>query len=62
MNYISTRGNKNLGNFFDVLLTGLAPDGGLSLPEKIPQLSLKNLENLKNLIALNYLVAKKLRH
>ena len=49
MNYISTRGNKNLGNFFDVLLTGLAPDGGLSLPEKIPQLSLKDLENLKNL-------------
>ncbi len=37
MNYISTRGQTAPRNFADVLLAGLAPDGGLFLPEAWPQ-------------------------
>ncbi|MBP6485630.1 MAG: hypothetical protein KA262_05590, partial [Moraxella sp.] len=33
MNYISTRGKTAPMQFSDVLLMGLAPDGGLMLPE-----------------------------
>jgi len=34
--YISTRGQAPALNFEDVLLTGLAPDGGLYVPESLP--------------------------
>ncbi|MBT5756396.1 MAG: threonine synthase, partial [Acidimicrobiaceae bacterium] len=37
MKYISTRGAAPALNFGDVLLTGLANDGGLYLPESWPQ-------------------------
>jgi len=37
--YISTRGRVPAQNFEDVVLTGLAPDGGLFVPETIPQFS-----------------------
>jgi len=37
--YISTRGKAPALNFEDVLLTGLAPDGGLYVPETLPQFS-----------------------
>jgi threonine synthase len=37
--YISTRGNSPALNFEEVLLTGLAPDGGLYVPEALPQYS-----------------------
>ncbi len=47
MNYVSTRGKKNLGQFCDVLLTGLAPDGGLAMPEMIPQIDKTTLEMWK---------------
>ena len=38
MNYISTRGKTTPMQFSDVLLMGLAPDGGLMLPEEYPQI------------------------
>ncbi len=37
MNYISTRGDLTPKCFCDILLEGLAPDGGLYLPEFYPQ-------------------------
>ncbi|MCL6415848.1 threonine synthase [Aestuariirhabdus sp. Z084] len=37
MKYISTRGQAPALNFEDVLLTGLAPDGGLYVPETLPR-------------------------
>lgn len=39
MKYISTRGKAPALNFEDVLLTGLAPDGGLYVPETLPEFS-----------------------
>lgn len=43
MQYISTRGAAPRTGFDDVLLTGLAPDGGLYLPEAWPRLSPETL-------------------
>mgnify|MGYP000146649020 FL=1 len=37
MKYISTRGSAPALSFEDVLLTGLAPDGGLYVPETLPR-------------------------
>jgi len=37
MNYLSTRGDQSPKHFCDILLEGLAPDGGLYLPERYPQ-------------------------
>lgn len=39
MKYISTRGRAPALNFEQVLLTGLAPDGGLYVPETLPKYS-----------------------
>ena len=39
MKYVSTRGAAPVLGFGDVLLTGLASDGGLYVPEEWPQLS-----------------------
>jgi len=39
MKYISTRGKSPELNFSDVLLSGLAPDGGLYLPKNYPSIS-----------------------
>src|SRR5690606_21714339 len=39
MKYISTRGRSPACNFEQVLLTGLAPDGGLYVPETLPVFS-----------------------
>ena len=38
MQYVSTRGSSPALNFEDTMLTGLAPDGGLYMPESIPVL------------------------
>ncbi|WP_372747242.1 threonine synthase [Litorivivens sp.] len=43
MKYISTRGKAPALNFEDVLLTGLAPDGGLYVPEKLPTYSAEQI-------------------
>jgi threonine synthase len=37
MRYLSTRGHPERKSFCDILLEGLAPDGGLYLPEHYPQ-------------------------
>jgi threonine synthase len=39
MRYISTRGNAPVLNFEDTMLTGLARDGGLYVPEAVPTLT-----------------------
>jgi threonine synthase len=39
MKYLSTRGNPERKRFCEILLEGLAPDGGLYLPESYPQVS-----------------------
>ena len=39
MMYVSTRGTAPKINFSETLLTGLASDGGLYLPEQYPKLS-----------------------
>jgi threonine synthase len=47
MKYISTRDmNKSVYSFTDVLMRGLADDGGLFVPECYPKLSLSQLESL----------------
>ena len=44
MKYISTRGNSPTKNFTEILLGGLAPDGGLYLPEAYPQVTRAELD------------------
>lgn len=39
MEYVSTRGEAPIAGFLDVLLNGLAPDGGLYVPRQWPRLS-----------------------
>jgi threonine synthase len=39
MRYVSTRGDATRRHFCEILLEGLAPDGGLYLPESYPQVS-----------------------
>jgi threonine synthase len=39
MQYISTRGHTERKRFCEILLEGLAPDGGLYLPESYPQIN-----------------------
>ncbi len=39
MRYVSTRGHASGQHFCDILLEGLAPDGGLYLPESYPQVN-----------------------
>ena len=49
MKYISTRGNSPALSFSDILLGGLAPDGGLYLPETYPQVSKATLAQWRKL-------------
>jgi threonine synthase len=44
MNYLSTRGDKTPKHFCDILLEGLAPDGGLYLPDHYPLVDDATLE------------------
>ena len=46
LRYLSTRGAASALGFDDVLLTGLARDGGLFLPETWPSLDLNSLIGL----------------
>jgi threonine synthase len=41
--YVSTRGNSAPSRFSGILLEGLAPDGGLYLPEQLPKLDIGRL-------------------
>lgn len=49
MKYISTRGKSPALSFNDVLLGGLAPDGGLYMPEVYPQFSDADLTIMRNM-------------
>jgi threonine synthase len=49
MKYISTRGKAEKATFEEVLLQGLAPDGGLYLPETLPSFSREQIKNWKGL-------------
>ncbi|GFE92681.1 threonine synthase [Acetobacter persici] len=49
MRYISTRGKAPALSFSDVLLTGLAEDGGLYLPETWPSFSLSEWQAMRGL-------------
>ncbi|MVW71084.1 threonine synthase [Bordetella sp. 15P40C-2] len=49
MKYISTRGGMAPQAFTDILLEGLAPDGGLAVPETLPQVSAETLETWRGL-------------
>ncbi|MBJ7556283.1 threonine synthase [Marinomonas spartinae] len=49
MKYISTRGKAPALSFSDVLLAGLANDGGLYVPETLPQYSKEEIASWANL-------------
>ena len=49
MKYISTRGRTPAQSFEEVLLTGLAPDGGLFVPESVPKVDRETMLSWKNL-------------
>ena len=49
MHYLSTRGDKTPRKFCDILLEGLAPDGGLYLPEHYPQVTSAMLDSWRHL-------------
>jgi threonine synthase len=49
MRYVSTRGGAKPQAFTEILLEGLAPDGGLFLPEKLPRLSPPELAAMRGM-------------
>ena len=49
MLYLSTRGHPDRKHFCDILLEGLAPDGGLYLPEHYPQIDAARLGELRSI-------------
>ena len=49
MNYISTRGDATKKKFTEILLGGLAPDGGLYLPKQYPQITREELDAWRKL-------------
>jgi threonine synthase len=49
MKYISTRGDQTERGFSDILLEGLAPDGGLYLPKTYPKVDAATLSRWRGL-------------
>ena len=49
MRYQSTRGNSPQQSFLEILLGGLAPDGGLYLPTQYPQVTNAQLDSWRDL-------------
>ncbi len=49
MKYLSTRGDKTERAFCEILLEGLAPDGGLYLPQSYPQVDVQTLARWRGL-------------
>lgn len=49
MQFISTRGGMRPSSFTGVLVSGLAPDGGLTVPAVLPSLGPRELETLRTL-------------
>lgn len=59
MKYYSTRDKSRAWSFRDVIIQGLAPDGGLFLPESIDTLDIRSLRN-KTFEEMSFIVAKQL--
>jgi len=51
MQYLSTRGHPERKRFCEILLEGLAPDGGLYLPDHYPQVTPDALTRLRHVYA-----------
>src|SRR5690554_7748646 len=49
MKYQSTRGGMTPQPFSDILLEGLAPDGGLAVPVSLPTIDAQTLESWRSL-------------
>ena len=49
MKYVSTRGHSTEQSFTDILLEGLAPDGGLMVPEQWPRIMRPKLDAMRDL-------------
>ncbi len=49
MNYLSTRGDATPRKFCEILLEGLAPDGGLYLPAYYPKINVEALAKLREI-------------
>mgnify|MGYP001451325718 CR=1 FL=1 len=49
MKYISTRSQSKALSFTDTLLEGLAPDGGLYIPESLPAFTEDDLHSFQTL-------------
>ena len=49
MNYISTRGYEGKFSSSEAIIRGIAPDGGLFVPETIPQLTQEDLERMQTM-------------
>lgn len=49
MNYLSTRGQAPVQRFSEILLRGLAPDGGLYVPESYPAFTPAELERMRSM-------------
>ncbi len=49
MRYLSTRGQSPQAGFCEILLEGLAPDGGLYLPVEYPKITERELESFRQL-------------
>ena len=49
MNYLSTRGDATPRKFCEILLEGLAPDGGLYLPQSYPHINDIALQKLRDI-------------
>ncbi|MEN9475397.1 MAG: hypothetical protein RIS48_2119, partial [Pseudomonadota bacterium] len=50
MRYLSTRGHAERKRFCEILLEGLAPDGGLYLPESYPQVDGATLDAWRKIL------------
>ena len=49
MKYVSTRGHAAAQGFTEILLEGLAPDGGLMVPEQWPRITRPKLDAMRDL-------------
>jgi threonine synthase len=49
MKYVSTRGRASGQSFTDILLEGLAADGGLSVPERWPRITRPKLDAMRDM-------------
>ncbi len=49
MKYVSTRGHSSAQSFTDILLEGLAPDGGLMVPEQWPRVMRAKMDAMRDL-------------